>query len=48
MEQGGALFSVPTPTLVSFSPKDETMQIAKNTKEIVILPLIDTLMCPKT
>ena len=38
----------PLPTLPSFTPKDETMQIAKNPKEIASLILFDALMCPKT
>ena len=37
----------PPPTLVSFTQKDETMQIAKNPKKIVRLTLLDALMCPK-
>ena len=35
-------------TLVSFTQKDETMQIAKNPKKIARFTLIDALMCPKT
>ena len=34
-------------TLVSFTPKDETMQNAKKPKKIVRLALIDDLMCPR-
>ena len=38
----------PVRPIVSFTPKDETMQNAKNPKKIVRLTLIDALMCPKT
>ena len=39
--------SPPHRTLVSFTPREETMQNAKNSKKIVRLTLIDALMCPK-
>ena len=34
--------------MVSFTPKDETLQNAKKPKKIARLTLINALMCPKT